>query len=178
VRWAVGVCAWQDHAAGADLCLLGATGSGKSVLAQAFANWLGYDAEVVPLFRDMTSRDLQVLAVHVARVRSLTRRVFVWLWFLWVAPRVCAFASPLSSRPSPVLAAAAGSHDGREGQHRLAAVPRRVRCCVWQAACPGRCAPRAQRHCKPGATRAAPSSPAVWGCPSPSSHAQPQMRRR
>ena len=48
----------QDHSIGADLCLLGGAGSGKSLLAQVFASSLGYDVEEVQLYRDMTSRDL------------------------------------------------------------------------------------------------------------------------
>ena len=40
----------QDHAIGADLCLVGHAGSGKSFMAQVFADRLGYDAEVVQLY--------------------------------------------------------------------------------------------------------------------------------
>lgn len=48
----------QDHAAGSDLCVLGAKGSGKSDLARLFAHRLGYATELFSLFKDMTARDL------------------------------------------------------------------------------------------------------------------------
>lgn len=48
----------QDHAAGGDLCVLGAKGSGKSDLARLFAHRLGYPTELFSLFKDMTARDL------------------------------------------------------------------------------------------------------------------------
>ena len=48
----------QDHAVGADLCILGAKGSGKSDLARLFAHRLGYATELFSLFKDMTARDL------------------------------------------------------------------------------------------------------------------------
>ena len=40
----------QDHATGSDLAIVGAKGSGKSVLAQVFATHLGYDVEVLQLY--------------------------------------------------------------------------------------------------------------------------------
>ena len=48
----------QDHALNRDILLVGSAGSGKSVLAQAFARRLGYSTELFPLYRDMTARDL------------------------------------------------------------------------------------------------------------------------
>ncbi|GLD91816.1 hypothetical protein PINS_up000349 [Pythium insidiosum] len=48
----------QDHAVGADLCILGPKGSGKSELARLFAHRLGYALELFSLFKDMTARDL------------------------------------------------------------------------------------------------------------------------
>ncbi|KAI9908417.1 hypothetical protein PsorP6_004490 [Peronosclerospora sorghi] len=48
----------QDHAAGRDLCVLGAKGSGKSALVRLFAHRLGYVPELFSLFKDMTTRDL------------------------------------------------------------------------------------------------------------------------
>jgi hypothetical protein len=48
----------QDHAAGSDLCVLGAKGSGKSDLVRLFAHRLGYPTELFSLFKDMTARDL------------------------------------------------------------------------------------------------------------------------
>ena len=48
----------QDHAIGRDLALVGPKGSGKSMLARAFANSLGYVTETIHMYKDMTSRDL------------------------------------------------------------------------------------------------------------------------
>lgn len=48
----------QDHAAGSDLCVLGAKGSGKSDLVRSFAYRLGYPTELFSLYKDMTARDL------------------------------------------------------------------------------------------------------------------------
>jgi hypothetical protein len=48
----------QDHALGLDVCLVGPPGCGKSVMARVFAGLLGYDTEVVQLYKDMTPRDL------------------------------------------------------------------------------------------------------------------------
>lgn len=47
-----------DHAVGADLCLVGPKGCGKSNVARTFAETLGYSMELFTLFSDMTSRDL------------------------------------------------------------------------------------------------------------------------
>uniref|UniRef100_A0A8D3BWW5 von Willebrand factor A domain-containing protein 8 n=1 Tax=Scophthalmus maximus TaxID=52904 RepID=A0A8D3BWW5_SCOMX len=41
-----------------DICLIGAKGCGKSVLAREFAEMLGYSIEPVMLYQDMTARDL------------------------------------------------------------------------------------------------------------------------
>uniref|UniRef100_A0A3B4UMV5 von Willebrand factor A domain-containing protein 8 n=1 Tax=Seriola dumerili TaxID=41447 RepID=A0A3B4UMV5_SERDU len=41
-----------------DICLIGAKGCGKSVLAREFAETLGYSIEPVMLYQDMTARDL------------------------------------------------------------------------------------------------------------------------
>ncbi|XP_053296507.1 von Willebrand factor A domain-containing protein 8 isoform X2 [Pleuronectes platessa] len=41
-----------------DMCLIGAKGCGKSVLAREFAEILGYSMEPVMLYQDMTARDL------------------------------------------------------------------------------------------------------------------------
>uniref|UniRef100_A0A3B5MK56 von Willebrand factor A domain containing 8 n=1 Tax=Xiphophorus couchianus TaxID=32473 RepID=A0A3B5MK56_9TELE len=41
-----------------DLCLIGAKGCGKSVIAREFAEMLGYSIEPVMLYQDMTARDL------------------------------------------------------------------------------------------------------------------------
>ncbi|KAL0985591.1 hypothetical protein UPYG_G00159100, partial [Umbra pygmaea] len=41
-----------------DMCLIGAKGSGKSVVAKEFAEMLGYDMEPLMLYQDMTARDL------------------------------------------------------------------------------------------------------------------------
>jgi len=48
----------QDHAAGGDLCLVGAKGVGKSTVVRLLAARLGYAVEVVHLFNDMSARDL------------------------------------------------------------------------------------------------------------------------
>lgn len=48
----------MDHCAGADLCLVGPPGSGKSTAARLFALKLGYAIETVPLFQDMSAREL------------------------------------------------------------------------------------------------------------------------
>ncbi|KAM3607170.1 uncharacterized protein V6R79_002729 [Siganus canaliculatus] len=47
----------QSHTA-KDLCLIGAKGCGKSVIAREFAEMLGYSIEPVMLYQDMTARDL------------------------------------------------------------------------------------------------------------------------
>lgn len=41
-----------------DMCLIGAKGCGKSVVAREFAAMLGYSVEPVMLYQDMTARDL------------------------------------------------------------------------------------------------------------------------
>uniref|UniRef100_A0A6Q2YP42 von Willebrand factor A domain-containing protein 8 n=1 Tax=Esox lucius TaxID=8010 RepID=A0A6Q2YP42_ESOLU len=41
-----------------DMCLIGAKGSGKSVVAKEFAQMLGYSMEPMMLYQDMTGRDL------------------------------------------------------------------------------------------------------------------------
>ncbi|CAN9498551.1 unnamed protein product [Ophioblennius macclurei] len=41
-----------------DVCLIGAKGCGKSVIAKEFAEMLGYSVEPVMLYQDMTARDL------------------------------------------------------------------------------------------------------------------------
>ncbi|KAM4608925.1 von Willebrand factor A domain-containing protein 8 isoform 1-T1 [Polymixia lowei] len=41
-----------------DMCLIGAKGCGKSVIAREFAEMLGYSIEPVMLYQDMTARDL------------------------------------------------------------------------------------------------------------------------
>ncbi|CAG5865389.1 unnamed protein product [Menidia menidia] len=41
-----------------DICLMGAKGCGKSVIAREFAEMLGYSIEPVMLYQDMTARDL------------------------------------------------------------------------------------------------------------------------
>ncbi|KAI8350392.1 AAA domain-containing protein [Blakeslea trispora] len=47
------------HAGGKDICLLGThKGVGKSALVRHFARNLGYTIEYIPLYRDMSSRDL------------------------------------------------------------------------------------------------------------------------
>ncbi len=52
------VAMMQDHALGRDLCLVGPKGCGKTAAVHAFASMLGYHAETVHLYKDMTSRDL------------------------------------------------------------------------------------------------------------------------
>ncbi|XP_074550636.1 von Willebrand factor A domain-containing protein 8 [Halichoeres trimaculatus] len=47
----------QSHMA-KDICLIGAKGCGKSVIAKEFAEMLGYSIEPVMLYQDMTARDL------------------------------------------------------------------------------------------------------------------------
>uniref|UniRef100_A0A3Q3VYX4 von Willebrand factor A domain-containing protein 8 n=1 Tax=Mola mola TaxID=94237 RepID=A0A3Q3VYX4_MOLML len=47
----------QSHMA-KDMCLIGAKGCGKSVIAREFAEMLGYSMEPVMLYQDMTARDL------------------------------------------------------------------------------------------------------------------------
>lgn len=47
----------QSHMA-KDICLIGAKGCGKSVIAKEFAEMLGYSTEPVMLYQDMTARDL------------------------------------------------------------------------------------------------------------------------
>ncbi|KAI9303209.1 AAA domain-containing protein [Cunninghamella echinulata] len=47
------------HAGGKDICLIGTQkGVGKSALVRQFARKLGYSIEYIPLYRDMSSRDL------------------------------------------------------------------------------------------------------------------------
>ncbi|KAF4086969.1 hypothetical protein AMELA_G00090070 [Ameiurus melas] len=41
-----------------DMCLIGAKGCGKSVIAKEFAEMLGYSIEPIMLYQDMTARDL------------------------------------------------------------------------------------------------------------------------
>lgn len=41
-----------------DVCLIGAKGCGKSVIAREFAEMLGYSIEPIMLYQDMTARDL------------------------------------------------------------------------------------------------------------------------
>uniref|UniRef100_A0A8C1K7N3 von Willebrand factor A domain-containing protein 8 n=1 Tax=Cyprinus carpio TaxID=7962 RepID=A0A8C1K7N3_CYPCA len=41
-----------------DICLIGAKGCGKSVIAREFAEMLGYSIEPIMLYQDMTARDL------------------------------------------------------------------------------------------------------------------------
>ncbi|KAM6986427.1 von Willebrand factor A domain-containing protein 8 [Aplochiton taeniatus] len=41
-----------------DLCLIGAKGCGKSMIAKEFADMLGYNMEPIMLYQDMTARDL------------------------------------------------------------------------------------------------------------------------
>uniref|UniRef100_A0A673I9L6 ATPase dynein-related AAA domain-containing protein n=1 Tax=Sinocyclocheilus rhinocerous TaxID=307959 RepID=A0A673I9L6_9TELE len=41
-----------------DICLIGAKGCGKSVIAREFADMLGYSTEPIMLYQDMTARDL------------------------------------------------------------------------------------------------------------------------
>uniref|UniRef100_A0AAR2IZC8 von Willebrand factor A domain-containing protein 8 n=1 Tax=Pygocentrus nattereri TaxID=42514 RepID=A0AAR2IZC8_PYGNA len=41
-----------------DMCLIGAKGCGKSVIAREFAEMLGYNTEQIMLYQDMTARDL------------------------------------------------------------------------------------------------------------------------
>uniref|UniRef100_A0A8B9HQR7 von Willebrand factor A domain-containing protein 8 n=1 Tax=Astyanax mexicanus TaxID=7994 RepID=A0A8B9HQR7_ASTMX len=41
-----------------DMCLIGAKGFGKSVIAREFAEMLGYSIEPIMLYQDMTARDL------------------------------------------------------------------------------------------------------------------------
>ncbi|KAM9343638.1 von Willebrand factor A domain-containing protein 8 [Pholidichthys leucotaenia] len=47
----------QSHMA-SDICLIGAKGCGKSVIAREFAEMLGYSIEPIMLYQDMTARDL------------------------------------------------------------------------------------------------------------------------
>ncbi|KAI8064375.1 AAA domain-containing protein [Gongronella butleri] len=47
------------HASGQDMCLVGTyKGVGKSALVRHFARHLGYTVDYIPLYRDMSSRDL------------------------------------------------------------------------------------------------------------------------
>eukprot|EP00736_Rhodelphis_marinus_P000056 Rmarinus@m.14300 len=48
----------QNHAVGRDSCILSVRGGGKSSLARAFANRLGYTPVIIHLYKDMTARDL------------------------------------------------------------------------------------------------------------------------
>ena len=45
------------HSVG-DVCLVGEKGSGKSALTKLFASILGYSIEFIPLYKDLSSRDL------------------------------------------------------------------------------------------------------------------------
>ncbi|KAM9486140.1 von Willebrand factor A domain-containing protein 8 [Clarias gariepinus] len=47
----------QSHSV-KDMCLIGAKGCGKSVIAKEFAEMLGYSIEPIMLYQDMTARDL------------------------------------------------------------------------------------------------------------------------
>ena len=48
---------FQAHAVG-DICIIGEKGSGKSIMARHFAHLLGYNIEFIPLYRDMSCRDI------------------------------------------------------------------------------------------------------------------------
>jgi von Willebrand factor A domain-containing protein 8 len=49
----------QNHAAGVDFCLVGDKGVGKTAIVRWMAQLLGYHPmEVIPLYRDVTTRDL------------------------------------------------------------------------------------------------------------------------
>eukprot|EP01138_Halocafeteria_seosinensis_P008927 gb/GECG01009124.1/.p1 GENE.gb/GECG01009124.1/~~gb/GECG01009124.1/.p1 ORF type:complete len:1545 (+),score=216.25 gb/GECG01009124.1/:1-4635(+) len=48
----------QDHSMNHHLCLVGDKGAGKSIATQSFAEILGYDTELIPLYADMSARDL------------------------------------------------------------------------------------------------------------------------
>ena len=43
---------------GADFCILGSRGSGKSTILEEFARRLGYETETIVLYQDMNSREL------------------------------------------------------------------------------------------------------------------------
>ena len=61
----------EDHAIGADVCIVGPAGGGKTALARRLAAERGYGAgrvRTVPLYRDMTSHEL----LQVALPRPLT----------------------------------------------------------------------------------------------------------
>lgn len=46
------------HASGADFCILGDKGSGKSTVITEFAKRFGYATETIALYNDLNSRDL------------------------------------------------------------------------------------------------------------------------
>lgn len=46
------------HASGADFCILGYKGSGKTTVITEFAKRFGYSIETIALYNDMNSRDL------------------------------------------------------------------------------------------------------------------------
>jgi MoxR-like ATPase len=46
-----------SHSVG-DLCIIGEKGSGKSAILRALIQLLGYDSEFIPLYKDMSARDL------------------------------------------------------------------------------------------------------------------------
>jgi von Willebrand factor A domain-containing protein 8 len=41
-----------------DICIIGEKGSGKTLIVKTFANYLGYEVEFLPLYKDMTMREL------------------------------------------------------------------------------------------------------------------------
>ncbi|KAJ3336274.1 von Willebrand factor A domain-containing protein 8 [Gonapodya sp. JEL0774] len=47
-----------SHAASGDFCVMGEKGAGKSALVREFARRLGYRVEFIPLYKDMSARDL------------------------------------------------------------------------------------------------------------------------
>lgn len=48
----------QDHAAGADLCVVGARGVGKTAVVRAFASVLGLRVQTLFCYKDMSEREL------------------------------------------------------------------------------------------------------------------------
>ncbi|XP_076454368.1 von Willebrand factor A domain-containing protein 8-like [Babylonia areolata] len=78
-----------------DFCIVGPRGSGKSVVVKQFADMLGYHAEPIMLYQDMTSRDL------LQQRTTLPNGDTVW-------------------RPSPLVTAALeGSLAVLDGVHRI-----------------------------------------------------------